>query len=70
MAALENGKRGERYILGGENLTLKQILDRLASITGLSSPTVKVPQFVALGAARGRRAMDRSHSWERTSCNG
>jgi len=51
VAALENGKRGERYILGGENLTLKQILDRLASITGLSSPTVKVPQFVALGAA-------------------
>ena len=51
VAALENGKRGERYILGGENLTLKQILDRLASITGLSSPTVKVPHFVALGAA-------------------
>ena len=50
-AALENGKRGERYILGGENLTLKQILDRLASITGLPSPTVKVPHFVALGAA-------------------
>lgn len=51
VAALENGKRGERYILGGENLTLKQILDRLASITGLPSPTVKVPHFVALGAA-------------------
>ena len=51
VAALENGKRGERYILGGENLTLKQILDRLASITGLPSPTLKVPHFVALGAA-------------------
>ena len=39
--ALEKGRSGERYILGGENLTLKQILDRLAAITGLKSPTVK-----------------------------
>jgi len=45
--ALEKGKRGERYILGGENLTLKQILDRLAEITGLRSPTVKLPYVVA-----------------------
>lgn len=49
--ALEKGKSGQRYILGGENLTLKQILDRLAVITGLPSPTVEVPQFVAMGAA-------------------
>ncbi len=46
--ALEKGKAGERYILGGENLTLKQILDRLAAITGLKSPTVKLPYFFAL----------------------
>jgi len=46
--ALEKGRSGERYILGGENLTLKQILDRLAAITGLPSPTVKVPYIVAL----------------------
>ncbi len=45
--ALEKGRRGERYILGGENLTLKQILDRLAAITGLKSPTVKLPYFFA-----------------------
>ncbi|MFZ0477775.1 MAG: hopanoid-associated sugar epimerase [Terriglobales bacterium] len=45
--ALENGKPGERYILGGENLTLKQILDRLAAISGLKSPTVKLPYFFA-----------------------
>jgi dihydroflavonol-4-reductase len=48
--ALEKGRSGERYILGGENLTLKQILDRLAAITGLTSPTVKVPYLVALVA--------------------
>ncbi|MGB7928524.1 MAG: NAD-dependent epimerase/dehydratase family protein [Terriglobales bacterium] len=46
--ALEKGRTGERYILGGENLTLKEILDRLAAITGLPSPTVKVPYAVAL----------------------
>ena len=49
--ALEKGRAGERYILGGENLTLKQILDRLAAITGLPAPTVKVPHVVALAGA-------------------
>jgi dihydroflavonol-4-reductase len=48
--ALEKGRSGERYILGGENLTLKQILDRLAAITGLPSPTVKLPYILALAA--------------------
>jgi dihydroflavonol-4-reductase len=47
IAALEKGKSGERYILGGENLTLKQVLDKLSDITGLPSPTVKLPYFVA-----------------------
>ncbi len=50
LLALEKGKRGERYILGGENLTLKQILDRLAAITGLPSPRVRLPYAVALAA--------------------
>ncbi len=48
--ALEKGRAGERYILGGENLTLKQILDRLAAITNLPSPTVKLPYIFALAA--------------------
>ena len=48
VAALEKGTSGERYILGGENLTLKQILDKLAVITGLPSPKVRVPYVVAL----------------------
>ena len=47
IAALEKGKTGERYILGGENLTLKQILDKLGAISGLPSPKVKLPYFVA-----------------------
>lgn len=48
IAALEKGRSGERYILGGENLTLKQILDRLAAITGLPSPSIRVPYALAL----------------------
>lgn len=48
IAALEKGRSGERYILGGENLTLKEILDKLAAITGLPSPKVKVPYILAL----------------------
>jgi dihydroflavonol-4-reductase len=45
--ALTKGQPGRRYILGGENLTLKQILDKMAAITGLKSPTVKIPFAVA-----------------------
>jgi dihydroflavonol-4-reductase len=49
--ALDHGQPGERYILGGENLTLKQILDRMSAITGLPSPTMKVPHAVAMAFA-------------------
>lgn len=45
--ALTKGKFGRRYILGGENLTLKQILDKMSAITGIPSPTVKIPFAVA-----------------------
>jgi dihydroflavonol-4-reductase len=51
VTALEKGKSGERYILGGENLTLKQILDKMSTITGIPSPTTKIPPFVALAYA-------------------
>jgi dihydroflavonol-4-reductase len=47
LLALEKAKPGERYILGGENLTLKQILDKLAAITGLPSPKIELPYAVA-----------------------
>lgn len=46
--AMEKARPGQRYILGGENLTLKQILDKLSAITGLPSPKVKLPYAVAL----------------------
>src|SRR5690242_8965459 len=49
LLAMEKARPGERYILGGQNLTLKQILDKLAELTGLPSPKVKLPYFFALG---------------------
>jgi len=51
ISAAERAKPGERYIIGGENLTLKQILDKLAAITGFPAPTIKVPHMVAMGFA-------------------
>src|SRR5947208_2301950 len=51
LLAMEKARPGQRYILGGENLTLKQILDKLSAITHLPSPTMQVPHGLALGFA-------------------
>jgi dihydroflavonol-4-reductase len=45
--ALTTGQPGRRYILGGENLTLKQILDKMSAIAGVPSPTVEIPFAIA-----------------------
>jgi dihydroflavonol-4-reductase len=50
LLAMEKAVPGERYILGGENLTLKQILDKLATIAGLPSPKVKLPYAMAFAS--------------------
>jgi dihydroflavonol-4-reductase len=47
VSALTKGQSGHRYILGGENLTFKQILDKMSAITGIPSPTVRIPFAVA-----------------------
>jgi len=47
LLAAERGKPGERYILGSENLTLAQILQTLARITGRPAPTTRLPYLVA-----------------------
>jgi dihydroflavonol-4-reductase len=45
--ACERGRPGERYILGSENLTLAQILQELARLTGRKAPTIRLPYLVA-----------------------
>jgi dihydroflavonol-4-reductase len=47
LLACERGRPGERYILGSENLTLAQILAKLAVITGRKAPTIRLPYAVA-----------------------
>src|ERR1700675_2045424 len=55
----DKGKTGQRYLLGGENLTLKQMLDTLAKITGLRAPALKIPHGLALGVAYANTAFSR-----------
>ncbi|MBQ7567636.1 NAD-dependent epimerase/dehydratase family protein [bacterium] len=49
--AAERGQIGRRYILGGEDMTLKQILDSLSAISGLPKVEWEIPLWVAYGAA-------------------
>jgi dihydroflavonol-4-reductase len=60
----EQGKVGQRYLLGAENLTLKQVLDILAKITGRPAPTRKIPHAVALIAAYADTAISRLRGLE------
>src|SRR5271165_1914061 len=55
----ERGQVGERYLLGAENLTLKQLLDTLAKITGLPVVKMKIPHGLALGVAYAETAFSR-----------
>jgi len=51
LLAAEKGRVGERYLFGAENLTLKELLDTLAKLTGLAAPSMKIPHGLALGVA-------------------
>jgi dihydroflavonol-4-reductase len=51
LLAAELGRVGERYILGHENLTLEQILGKLAAITGRPAPRLRLPHWVPLTVA-------------------
>jgi dihydroflavonol-4-reductase len=46
--AADKGAIGERYILGGTNVTMKELLERLAAITGLPAPRVRLPYGLVL----------------------
>jgi dihydroflavonol-4-reductase len=59
LLAAERGTIGERYILGGENLSLKQVLDILAAISGRPAPRVRLPHALALAAGYADAAVSR-----------
>jgi dihydroflavonol-4-reductase len=49
--ALEQGRPGQRYVLGGDNLSMAEVLGHLAEITGIAAPRVTLPRrlLLALG---------------------
>ncbi len=51
LLAFERGRRGERYILGGENLELRSLLERVGALTGQAAPRYVLPLWVPLAAA-------------------
>jgi dihydroflavonol-4-reductase len=59
LAAIARGRRGERYILGGENLTGAALLQRIAAAVGGSAPTRAAPRRMVLAAARALRLKER-----------
>jgi dihydroflavonol-4-reductase len=59
LLAAERGRIGERYILGGENLTLKQALEILSQVSGRRAPRVRVPHLLALAAGYADAALSR-----------
>jgi dihydroflavonol-4-reductase len=50
LLALERGRIGRSYIMGGENLTMRELLATLASVTGLRAVSLRVPKALALTA--------------------
>lgn len=53
VAALEKGRSGERYILGGENLSVKELVKLVLDIAGLKTPVLMLPNGLAKGVIGG-----------------
>src|ERR1700722_16317547 len=60
LLAAERGRIGEKYILGGENLPLEAVLQRLARLALLPAVRMKIPFSVAFGFALGAEAVART----------
>jgi dihydroflavonol-4-reductase len=54
--ACERGRSGERYILGCQNLTLQQILEKLGQVSGRKAPSFRIPYAVAYAAGAASTA--------------
>jgi dihydroflavonol-4-reductase len=59
LLALEGGRPGERYILGGANLTLQEILTQVTRIAGRRAPRIRLPHAVVLPIAHVAEAFAR-----------
>jgi dihydroflavonol-4-reductase len=59
LLAARKGTPGEKYILGNRNMTLKEILDALAAITGLPAPRTRLPHWIPLAYSAADTALSR-----------
>lgn len=59
-AALSRGRPGERYLLGGANMTFAELFGRLARISGVAPPVVRLPSAVNIA---GARLLEKLHAW-------
>jgi dihydroflavonol-4-reductase len=59
VAALRHGRIGERYILGGENMTLRELLSTIARFVGRSAPRIRLPRWPIYPVAYAAEAMAR-----------
>ncbi|MGH9791417.1 MAG: hopanoid-associated sugar epimerase, partial [Candidatus Acidiferrales bacterium] len=59
LLAAERGEPGKRYILGGRNMTMREILEAVARVTSRTAPRVRLPHAVALAAAYADTALCR-----------
>ncbi|MFQ6019039.1 MAG: NAD-dependent dehydratase, partial [Kiloniellaceae bacterium] len=59
LLAFERGAVGERYVLGGENLTLREILAEIAALCGRRPPRLRLPHDLILPLAYGAEAWAR-----------
>lgn len=57
LLAFDKGRRGERYILGNANLTMRELLAELATISGRKAPRVRIPHAIALGLAHANKVV-------------
>ncbi len=62
-AALDRGRPGERYLLGGANMTFREFFSRLERLTGVPAPRLSLPS--ALNVA-GSRLLEKLHAWRGT----
>jgi dihydroflavonol-4-reductase len=59
LLAAEHGRIGERYILGGENMSLAEMLTAVATAVGRRPPALKIPYAVVLPIAVGAEMVAR-----------
>ena len=59
LLAAKSGQIGRRYVLGGENLGLAEILEEVARVSGRRAPALKIPHRILLPIAAGAEAVAR-----------